>query len=560
MKTVKSSNPIRINRLQVLIIGMMLVLSLQGKGQSQSKNSLLQMIDQDRSTIDAIAGCDKKIHPDIFLVAQTPDLLNKIEELQKKSQDEFKAIIEKYDRDAQSAFYDMARYPNLISDLVSKGRPSNLEVGQIVLNYPEDIRDVTKTNTLKYFDVLLQIERLNIEIDKAFQYALEPYPAPTRESVNVLLGNPEIVSALLNDKAFTTLLGEVYREDPGWLTNRIDIISQELATNNRQDIEAYKDQIQKDPQAYNEMLEASEKFAKENNEVRYLQNYSDPIVETRVINSYPFWFGYPYWYSDPYWRPRPLYYHTGLYRNNYGNVVVVGLPSGFFLQWHSVYHPRLYPHLSYNYYNFYENHYMRRFRESPHSFSHHGFYRSIENNVIYNPRVNNRSLRKIDRKMGNNIVRRPNSFESASPGRGSSTITRPGGASGSRQGAITNGTVAPPRSMDRPNSRGSRENTNQRESNTVNPGRNEGNFNRRDPETRSTPARKEVNVSPGQQNNNRVSRSQQDNNRVSPDRQNNNRTPAGQQNNVRAAREKAQSKSSVPANRPKREKEKNRER
>ena len=528
------------------MMGIMLVFSLPSFAQTQSKNSLLRMIDEDRTTIDVIAGCDRKIQPHILMVSQTPEILIKIEELQSRSQDQFKNIIEGYDRDTQSAFYEMARYPNLITELVSHGRPSDSEVDRIVSNYPQDIREITKSNAVGYFDVLLQIERLNNEIDHAFQNALEPYASQTRESVNVLIGYPEIVSALVNDKPFTAQLGLAYREDPEWVMSRINLISQELAEHNREDLDAYKNQIQKDPQAYNEMLEASERFARERNEVRYLDGYSEPVIETRVVNSYPYWFGYPYWYSDPYWRPLPLYYHTGVYRNQYGNVEIVGLPSSFFLHWHSEYHPRMYPHLSYNYYNFYENHYMKRFHESPSSFPHQGFYRSIENNVINNPRVNNRSLRKIDRQQGNNIVRKPNTFESESRAGGSSGTYSTGRTYGSGQGRNQGGNVAPG-TIERQNTGSYGRSGNQRQFNTVNPDRSEGNVNPGRFDTGNSPIRKATREgqvqqynsrTPVQQNNNtnRTAPVQQNNNRLAPVQQNYNRPAPGQQNYDKPAR------------------------
>jgi hypothetical protein len=470
MKTFKQDNSIRVNRLNMLILGIMMVLSLQSNAQSPGKNSLLQMIEDDRTTIDIIAGYDKKVQGHILQVAQTPELLNKIEELQKRSQNEFKAIIDNYDRDAQSAFYEMARYPNLITDLVTNGKPSSSEIDRIASNYPQEIHQTTKNYAGKYFDVLQSIDRLNNEIDRAFKYALEPYSPQTRESVNVLIAYPEIVSALVDDKSFTVLLGEIYRDDPDWVNQHLDQISQELAERNKDDLDAYKNQIQSDPEAYNEMLEAADEFARENNEVRSLNNPSDPILDVRVINSYPYWFGYPYWYSEPYWRPLPFYCHTGFYRNNFGNVIFTGLPSYYFMHWQSYYHPTLFPHLSYNYYSYYENHYMRQYRESPRNFPRQGFYRSIEANVINNPRINNSTLQRIDHQRGNNIVRQPNIMESRSYKRGNSVISRQGTTSGSRQFSTKSGSVND-RGSATGNSGTSGREVNRRSYNSVNHGR-----------------------------------------------------------------------------------------
>lgn len=537
MKTLNHSLTTRLTRLHLLLIGMMFLLTLQVIGQSQLKNSLRQMIDDNRTTIEVIAGCDIKLHPHILLLCESPELLTKIEELQQRSQDQFKTIIERYDRNTQGAFYEMARYPSLISELVATGRPSNSDVERIIAKYPEDIRAITQKYAVTYYEVLLQIERLNTEIDRAFKYALERYPTQTAESVTMLLGYPEVIAALVEDKPFTQLLGEVYREDPQWVNGQITEVAQQLAAQNKADLEAYKDQIQKDPKAYKEMLDASDKFSRENNEVRYLENSSGPIIETRVVNCYPYWFGYPYWYADPYWRPRPLYYHTGLYRNNGGSVIIIGLPSGFFLNWHSDYHPKLYPHLSYHYYNFYENHYMKRFREAPHAFPHYGFYRSIERNIINNPRVNNRSLHKIDRQHGTNIIHRPNLNQSQGRRSGATDVNSSRRRSEPVEGVSRNRTIAP-RNLERPKVDPSGRTYNQREINSVSPRRSEGNVNRSNAEPGTNTIRRDVKSNPVQQTIRRAPEDQKS--KVIKESNNNSR----QQNRAKAANEKIKEKPS----------------
>jgi hypothetical protein len=500
MKTSKYPNMIKKNLLTWIFVTVALGLSLQSKAQSVNKNMFVQMIQKDRTTIDAIAACDEKVQTHILRVAQTPELLNKIEELQKRSQNKFRAIIANYDQEIQGAFYEMARYPNLITELVNNGRPSSSQVSRIVLNYPDDIRETAIKYTPIYFDDLVRIDRLNSEIDMAFKDSLEPYDPQTRESVNVLIGNPEIVSVLTENKEFTSLLGQIYREDSEWIIRRLDRISQELSTQNKEDLDAYKNQIQSDPEAYNEMLAASEKFASDNNEARYLESSSDPLIDMRVVNSYPYWFGYPHWYSTPYWRPQPIWYHTGFYRNNYGDIVFTGLPSYQFVHWQTNYHPTLFPHLSYNYYSYYENRYTNRYRNLNRPLPHNGFYRSIEYNVINNPRVNNASLEQIDRQRGHSIVRKPNTMESRITGRENTGNTRQGEINNSRQGTGTssydsrrasesinrNSIKSPVTTRGSVNNTGTSRNntntsggaTNRREFNTVNPGRSEGPVNK----------------------------------------------------------------------------------
>jgi hypothetical protein len=449
MKTILHHCENRLTRFSFLTILLLTGITLQGFSQSQAKSDLLKMIDEDRTTIEVIASADKNIHADLLLVAQTPDLLGTIEELQQKSQTQFKLIIDPYDRTAQTALYEMARYPDLIAEIVSKGKPSQSLIENIVLKYPQDIQETARKNGLKNFDALVRIEHINVQVDKAFTELLDPYSKKVHESVRVLLNHPEVVSALVNDKSFTKLLGEVYREDPEWVINQINQTAVAISTREKEDLNSYKEQLEKDPTAYNELVNASDKFAKENNEVRSIQNSSAPVVETRIINCYPYWFGYPYWYSEPFWRPRPLYFHTGIYRNTVGIITFYGLPSALFLQWHTTYHPRLYRHLSYNYYNFYQSHYMSRFQVSPRLFPRQGFYRSIENHIINNRQVNNRALQRIDHQRGLNIVRAPSAYKPTGQSSRATVNGRRNFSTQPIQGLNNNSTTAP-RRLDRP--------------------------------------------------------------------------------------------------------------
>jgi hypothetical protein len=421
--------------LAAAIVTLGMLTAVPARAQRNEKAALSKMIGEDRSTIDAIAGCDDKVQDNILQLSQTPEVLDIVQDLQKKSEKRFRDIITPYDRDVQAALYEFARYPDLITELVSHGRPSNSDVNRIAMKYPEDIRKTAAKYARDNYDVLRQIDQLNNEIDKNFQANLAPYDEQTRASVNVLLKHPEIVSLLVEDKEFTRLLGICYREDPDWVTNQIDKIAQELEVQNKKDLDDYKTQVQSDPEAYREMLSAADEFASESNNARDYDTPVDPYVEIQVINNYPYWYGYPYWYPYPYWRPYPVYYHTGFYYGPGRSLVFIGLPSAHFIYWQSHYHPNLYPHLSYSYYNYYHNHYTpyQNMRNRP--IANSGFYHAVERNVINNPRVNNERLVKIDRMRGANIVHQPNTMQqSNNTGGRSSAVARQGQISNNNQG------------------------------------------------------------------------------------------------------------------------------
>ena len=237
---------------------------------------------------------------------------------------------------------------------------------------------------------------------------------------------------------------------------------------------------------------------------------------------------------------------------------------------------------------------MKRYHESPHSFPSQGFYRSIENHVINNPNVNNRALRRVDREQGNNIVRSPNINVSMTNVRSSGVINRSAATYNARQNINPGGTNVPGR-IEQQNG-GSQGRSNQRQFNTINPGRSEGNVIQRNAGSGSSPAQRDARVVPGQQYNNnapvqqntrpaqqytrpaptqqynRPAGTQQYNNRTAPVQQYNNRTapvqqnyraaPAQQNNNSGQgkAQQQQQQQQSKSTNDPRKEKENRRDR
>jgi len=83
MKTSKYHNLIRINLLTWIILAITTGLSIQAKAQSDNKNALLQMIDDDHTTIDAIAGYDEKYKAIFFRSHRLLKCLTKLKSCKK---------------------------------------------------------------------------------------------------------------------------------------------------------------------------------------------------------------------------------------------------------------------------------------------------------------------------------------------------------------------------------------------------------------------------------------------------------------------------------------------
>lgn len=224
---------------------------------------------------------------------------------------------------------------------------------------------------------------MNSTTKQAFETLIQPYPEKAQTAIRELVKMPEVLSILVDNIDLTILVGDVYQNDPDWLQEKARVLNIAVVRSQAEELEDYKKQLEEDPEAYQEMLEAADLFAKDNHIPKSQQQ---PETTVKVVYSYPYWYGYPYWYTYPYWAPVPYYYHTGFYIGPGGVVVVIGLPSYHYVHWHYAYYPHRHVHL--------HAHYHRHYRRHPHG--HGGFHAAV--NVNVNKNINIGKNQTPDRK------------------------------------------------------------------------------------------------------------------------------------------------------------------
>lgn len=362
------------------------------------------IIEKDSTLINGLAGYDKAVRNDILTAAAHPEVMTQLREKQQVAQASFQSIIEDLDRDTQFGIYELSRYPDLLKELTIDGKQSKKSIENIIIAYPEDIHEAALNYGRKQYKALAAIDRLNEKNNADFITIISNYDEGFQASMKRLLNTPEVLSTMADNQEFTRLAGSVYKQYPKAMEDNLEIMHNQLQDEKAKELADYEQKIKEDPQAYEEMLAAAEQFASEETNNK---NITDPVtkeVEVVHVNHYSYWYGYPYWYSAPYWRPYPWYYHTGFYHGPHG-VVIIGMPSYWYVGWHHRYYPNRYMHLSY--------HYCRHAHRHPRS--HYNFNKTVNVNINNNVNINRNDLAKIDNNRGNIPKQWPNERPSTRP-------------------------------------------------------------------------------------------------------------------------------------------------
>lgn len=355
--------------------------------QAQTKQNYSKSLTPDDSiALETLASYPDSIRPNIFAACKNPDFLVKTEALQKNTSELFRNLIDAYNKDEQVKFWDLARYPGLISKMAGSERKSKEELELIASQYPQEIRSTVVEYGRKHHDVLNDINALSNRTNSEFEKIIADYPDQSKASYRGLINRPDVLNTLSSNMHLSVIVGNMYTADPKQTLFMFDSIRAEQIKQSAKAKEDWKNGLEKDPEAKKEMEQAALEFIKDkepDSQVDDVYNtapynpkpqvMSSPPTLNPVIYPYPYWYGYPWWYTSPYWYPYPYWYNVGFYWGS-GGIVYFGYPSPFFMNWY-FYHP--YHHYNYSHFTnyclgYHDSHYGPRTQTI-------GFNREIHN-------------------------------------------------------------------------------------------------------------------------------------------------------------------------------------
>ena len=345
------------NKLFIRIFAGIIIQSLNTVFAQQSYPMSKHLMKEDSAAINALAVYPSTIRTDIYEACDYPAAIVNISTLQKNTSSEFSELVKDYSKEEQEDFWNMSKYPDLISSLVKDGRKSPDEITAILANYPKDINQTAIKVEKEHYQILQKMDAIQTSSNKHFSDVIADYPHGTQDALKTLIQYPEIINLLNDHLSMTVRVGDYYRRDPQGLINWMDEINAVEAKQNAEDAAKWKKYVEENPDASDELKIASKDFARENG---YSEDEMNVAPESEYINNYTcapysYWFGYPTWYPYSYWYPYPFWFDVGFYFNPFGAMILLGPPSFFFTNWFFYYpgHYHFYPHLGEAYVNHY---------------------------------------------------------------------------------------------------------------------------------------------------------------------------------------------------------------
>jgi hypothetical protein len=315
---------------------------------------------EDSAAFNALVLYPDSIRLDIFEVCEYPAAVVNIASLQKNTSSGFSDAISGYSKEEQEDFWNLSRYPGLISNLAQGGKKSKEDINKILVNYPEEIHETALKYGMNQYDILKKLDDMQSQTNTQFNQILAEYPPVTQQAIKVLTQYPEIISLLNDHLSLTVRIGDHFKRDSVGVIHRMDSLNLAEVRQNAEDAAAWKQSVQQDPQEASDLKSAATEYAESNGYTQEEINTapSPEYIATYTCQPYSYWFGYPSWYPYSYWYPYPYWYDCGFYYDPYGNLVYIGYPSYYFTNWYfynpeHMYH---YPYLCNSYVNYYYGH------------------------------------------------------------------------------------------------------------------------------------------------------------------------------------------------------------
>ena len=342
------------------LIGMLCVFAVVGHVDAAAQDQApthKHLMKEDSAALNALVMYPDTIRLHIFEVCEYPSAIVSIASLQKSSSDEFVRLIGRYSKSEQEDFWNLSRYPGLISRLVQEGKESVDHISIILKDYPAEIHETAMKYGMGYYAILQKMDEIQAKTDTQFDPILTDYPPETQQALRVLIQYPEIINLLNDHLGFTVRVGDRYRRNPQGVIHRADSLYLAQTRQNAEDAEAWKQSIEQNPDEAKDLKSAANDYATENG---YSQEDVDTAPDPEYVNNYtcypyPYWYGYPTWYPYSYWYPYPYWFDCGFYHDRRGKIVIIGPPSRYFTNWYFYYpeHLRRYPHLGDGYMDHY---------------------------------------------------------------------------------------------------------------------------------------------------------------------------------------------------------------
>jgi len=248
----------------MILLGLILGSGINCASQVDTKSTNRQIMLESQEAVDAIAMYPKETRKIIFEACEYPEIITKLNEMQKKSQGTFVTLISSFNKDEQEKIWNLTRYDFLISDLVSSSKKTKTEINALLVKYPQEIYKTAIDEQKKNYKLLVQIDQMNKTYDTDFENLLNSYSPGAINAFRELIKLPEVLGILNDNMKYTVIVGNYYKKNPERIMHKTDSLNLVLTQKNTQEANDWKQSMTEDPQAQKEYVQAAQEYAQDN--------------------------------------------------------------------------------------------------------------------------------------------------------------------------------------------------------------------------------------------------------------------------------------------------------
>ncbi|MBW2269642.1 MAG: hypothetical protein JRH16_13795 [Deltaproteobacteria bacterium] len=289
---------------------------------------------QDRAVVEALSLTDEALRRAALEAVGEADVLGALVRQQERSSATFRRLLEPYDRQVQADVFELARYPELVAEIVEAGPKSQQELEAIAFRYPDAVSDAAARTGHDYWKVIARTDALLRDETAGFEATLADLPERKRDAFHSLVAAPDLLALLAENAGVAVWLGDAYEREPDDVLAWLEGVEREVSGRGG-------DEVRQLARAVEDAEEPADEIAASTQAVREVAGHSSTLsspthhaqVNVRV-SPFPFWVGHPWWYSSTYastdpwyfWYPHSAWSFGGVH---FGSRLHVSLGSGW---------------------------------------------------------------------------------------------------------------------------------------------------------------------------------------------------------------------------------------
>ncbi len=345
--------------------GALSVLALAGgwlAGAAAEASPLADLDSDDRAVVEAFSLYDPALRRDALEAVGEADVFGALVRQQERSSATFRRLLEPYDRQVQEDLFELARYPELVAEIVEAGPKSQGQLEAIAVRYPDDVAAAAVRIGRDYWKVIARTDALLRDESAAFESSIAHLPERKRNAFRSLVAAPDLLALLAENTGVAVLLGDAFEREPDEVLAWLDELQREVSERGSEDARELAQAVDSDEELADEITASTDAYQDATGNSAYALS---PARYTQVsvnVSPFPYWVGFPWWYASTYayydpwyfWYPRISWSFGGVYFGpRFYASFGFGWPHGAFWGWyfhtprHHHYYPRLTHHLVY---------------------------------------------------------------------------------------------------------------------------------------------------------------------------------------------------------------------